>query len=196
MSPVQVLPSAQELAADAIAARDATIPPEWRLPKTAYPLPLNVRELIGTGLSSEEKAIIDHTAIELRDALAARKYTAVQVATAYCKAAALAQEGTNCLVELFPQEALERARWLDAEFERTGKPVGPLHGVVVSLKDHISLKGHDSPCGFLDMVGKNYAEDDAHMVSVLRDAGAIFHTKTTNPQVRTAGRRTGLCTKV
>lgn len=162
-------------AAKAIADRDATIPKDWLLPKSAYPLPKNVTPLLSLKLTHNELAIVDLPAYKLRDKIAAGELSAVEVATAYLKAAAVAQQAVNCVVELIPQEALERARWLDEQFAATGKTVGPLHGVPVSLKDHINLKGHDSPCGILSFVGNMIAKDDAHLVSILREAGAIFH---------------------
>lgn len=162
-------------AAKAIADRDATIPKDWLLPKSAYPLPSDVTPLLSTRLSPRELSIVDLPAYELRDRIAAGKLSAVDVTTAYLKAAAVAQQTVNCVVELIPEEALKRARWLDQQLLATGKPVGPLHGVPVSLKDHINLKGHDSPCGILSFVGNMIAESDAHLVSILRDAGAIFH---------------------
>jgi hypothetical protein len=36
---------------------------------------------------------------------------------------------TNCLTEIFFDQALERARYLDKYLIEKGKPVGPLHGV-------------------------------------------------------------------
>lgn len=53
--------------------------------------------------------------------------------------------------------------------------MGPFHGIPVSVKDHVDVQGHDSPCAFLSMVGKNLAKEDAHMISVLRGAGAVFY---------------------
>ena len=55
------------------------------------------------------------------------------------------------------------------------------------------MKGHDSPCGFLDLVGKMVATEDADLVRLLRSAGAVFYVskcesasslrlETTNPQ--------------
>lgn len=162
-------------ASQAIADRDATIPKDWLLPKSAYPLPNNVTALLSSKLSHAELAIVELPSYELRDKIAAGSLSAVDVTTAYLKAAAVAQQTVNCVVELIPDEALERARWLDQQLKSTGKTVGPLHGVPVSLKDHINLKGHDSPCGILSFVGNMVAKDDAHLVSILRDAGAIFH---------------------
>lgn len=182
MSPAKIPRPAAELAAEAIAVRDSTIPAAYRLPKSTV-LPKNVTSVLSSSgiLSAAELAIVDLDATRLAEAIAARRCTAVEVTTAYIKAAAIAQQVTNCLVELFAPEALERAAFLDAELERTGVVVGAFHGVPVSIKDHLDVKGHDSPSGFLDMVG-NVATRDAHMVEILRDAGAVFYCKTTNPQ--------------
>lgn len=176
MSPVQVPRPYAEAEAEARAARDATIPAAYALPKSAFPLPKNVTGVLGTSgiLSAEELAIVELDATALAEAIASGKYTSVAVTTAYVKAAAVAQQVTNCVVELFEDEALARAAWLDAELERTGRPVGPLHGVPISIKDHIEVKGHDTPSGFIGLVGKMVAEEDAHLVKILRDAGAVF----------------------
>ena len=47
----------------------------------------------------------------------------------------------NAFLEVFATEALERARSLD-EDRKSGVVMGKLHGVVISLKDVISYKGH------------------------------------------------------
>lgn len=47
----------------------------------------------------------------------------------------------NAFLEVFDQEALERARSLD-QLRATGAALGKLHGVVVGLKDVISYKNH------------------------------------------------------
>jgi len=136
MSPIAVQPTFAELQAEAIDARDATIPSAYKLPKSLYPLPKNVSTTLQDAkiLDATELSIVDLAASELRDAIAAKKYTAVQVTKAYCKAAAIAQQVTNCLTELFEAEAIERAQWLDDELQRTGKVVGPFHGVPASIK--------------------------------------------------------------
>ncbi len=45
----------------------------------------------------------------------------------------------NCLADFFPEEALERARELDTILAKTGKPVGPLHGLPVGVKVRLFL---------------------------------------------------------
>ena len=124
---------------------NAEIKPEWRLPSSLLPLPHNVMNLIpSSGLFTErqlEILLLDATA--LRDALAVRTYTALEVAETYCAAAAVIHQATNCLMDFFPDEALERAKLLDEEYERTGKPVGAMHGIPVTVKGESSTpKNH------------------------------------------------------
>lgn len=47
----------------------------------------------------------------------------------------------NAYLEVFGEEALDRAAQLDAQ-RSAGKPIGKLHGVVISIKDVIAYKGH------------------------------------------------------
>lgn len=47
----------------------------------------------------------------------------------------------NAFVEVYENEALERAQFLDRK-RKEGKPIGKLHGVVVALKDVICYKDH------------------------------------------------------
>jgi len=47
----------------------------------------------------------------------------------------------NAFLEVFAEEALQRAAELDQQ-RKEGKPIGRMHGVVVSLKDVICYKGH------------------------------------------------------
>ncbi|MBS1567133.1 MAG: Asp-tRNA(Asn)/Glu-tRNA(Gln) amidotransferase subunit GatA [Bacteroidetes bacterium] len=47
----------------------------------------------------------------------------------------------NAFVEVYAEEALQKARELDAR-RAAGKPVGRLHGVVIGIKDVLCYKGH------------------------------------------------------
>lgn len=104
---------------------------------------LNVSKLrVTTGsLNSAKIDITSCTASELGRRIAARRHTSVQVITAFIKAATIAQDATNCLTEIFFDEGLKRASELDDRLERTGKTVGPLHGVAIRGKDHMDVKG-------------------------------------------------------
>lgn len=59
--------------------------------------------------------------------------------------------------------------------------VGPLHGLPISVKEHIYLAGTRSSSGFIAWADHQY-DQDALIVEIFRKAGAVFHVKTTNPQ--------------
>jgi len=79
------------------------------------------------------------------------------------------------------EEALAAAAELDEFMKVKGRPKGPLHGLPISVKEHVYLAGTPATSGFVA-----WADDislaDALIVKVFRDAGAVFHVKTTNPQ--------------
>lgn len=74
-----------------------------------------------------------------------------------------------------------RAKELDEYQAEHGKTVGPLHGVPISIKDHIRQAGHAAPCGFLYAVDE-IAEADSHLFAILRAAGAVPYCRTINCQ--------------
>jgi len=80
---------------------------------------------------------------------------------------------------LFP-EAIAAAKALDEEFARTGKVKGPLHGVPVSLKDNINLKGAASTIGFVAYANE-IEEKNSYIVDLLVELGAIIYVKTNVP---------------
>lgn len=72
------------------------------------------------------------------------------------------------------------ARERDQYFAQTGKPVGPLHGLPISLKDNINVKDVDSTVGMAIHVG-DPAKADATLAQMLAEAGAVFYVKTNVP---------------
>ncbi|KAK4165544.1 acetamidase [Cladorrhinum sp. PSN259] len=132
-------------------------------------------------LTHEEIEITEnYDAVALAEAIATKKFTAVAVTQAFSKRAIIAHQLTSCLVEWFPDEALARAKELDDYLEKTGKTVGPLHGVPLSVKEHMPIAGHYTALGFLDTRHKD--DKDCHMISIFRAAGAVFYVKTNQPQ--------------
>lgn len=179
-------PTWQEIAARKQAERASRIPQEWVVPASSLPSPdtLDVRRVPSTSriLSQRELHITSaHDAVSLAAALRARTYSAEEVSLAFCKRAAVAQQLCNCVTEIFFAAALDRARWLDGELARTGTPVGPLHGVPVSLKDTFKVKGYDSSIGIASLAFKP-AETNSLLVDILLQAGAVLYCKTNVPQ--------------
>jgi Asp-tRNA(Asn)/Glu-tRNA(Gln) amidotransferase A subunit family amidase len=77
---------------------------------------------------------------------------------------------------LDPEHALAQARALD-EQRRAGGPVGPLHGVPVGIKDIIDTTDMPTEDGTPLHAGRR-PDDDATVVALLRQAGAVIMGKT------------------
>ena len=68
-------------------------------------------------------------------------------------------------------EAIERAKSLDEYLEKNGKPFGPLHGVPVSIKDHMPMAGKYSSYGTFGSI--QLEAEDSQFVGLLRSMGGI-----------------------
>lgn len=166
------------------AERQSLIPKQWQLKSLPSPSTLDVLSIPRTCgiLNTTELEITEnYDATALAQAIKTRTYTAEVVAIAFCKRAAIAQQVCNCLTEIFFDEAIKRAKFLDAEFARTGKTIGPLHGVPVSLKDSFKVKGYDSSIGIASLA-ENPMKENALLVDILLEQGAVLYCKTNVPQ--------------
>lgn len=79
----------------------------------------------------------------------------------------------NAFTEVYAKEAFEKAVALDTILKQTGKLTGPLHGVVIALKDVICYKGHTVTAAS-KILNKFTATYNATAVERLLDAGAII----------------------
>lgn len=113
--------------------------------------------------------------------LSSGKLSCENVVKAYITRACEAHAKTNCLTEILFDDALHRARGLDSYLAEHGRPVGPLHGIPVTVKDQFDISGFDSTIGY---VGRSFqpADRDSVLVDMLRSLGAIVMAKTNLPQ--------------
>ncbi|KAF2770013.1 putative glutamyl-tRNA amidotransferase subunit A [Teratosphaeria nubilosa] len=152
-----------------------------RIPDVPRHLPSNVTGIPKQLLSKEVIAITESKPEDLLAKLTTGKISSVAVTNAFLQRAGLASKLTNCVTELLPDQALARAKECDDYFARYQKPIGPLHGLPISVKEHVGMKGLDNNAGFVGWVGM-VAEDDALLLKLLWKAGAVFHVRTTQPQ--------------
>ena len=80
---------------------------------------------------------------------------------------------------------LEKATDAD-EHRKSGKPVGPLHGVPVAIKDIIGTVDMPTECGTPIRKGKSYSQN-AEIVELLHSAGAIVMGKTATSELAYLG---------
>ncbi len=74
-------------------------------------------------------------------------------------------------------DAFEVAAKLDAEFSKTGKLTGPLHGVVIAIKDQYDTFDMRTTSGADAFYANDRPPHDATFAKRLRDAGAIILAK-------------------
>lgn len=173
----------QDVAADRQRYRDATIaevdPPVPEL--SLENIPLNTTGIPKSVLTEEEIKITSTNVEELVKKIVSGEWTSTVVAKAFLRRAGLAQKLSNCITELLSKKALERAAELDQYLVTNKRPIGPLHGVPISVKEHMGFKGGDANAGFVGWVGQ-VPEEDSLILQYLWDAGAVFYARTTQPQ--------------
>src|SRR5918995_4688630 len=80
-----------------------------------------------------------------------------------------------------PEHALRQARTAD-EHRKRGRPLGPLHGVPVGVKDIVDTADMPTENGTVLHAGRR-PRADATLVSLLRAAGAIILGKTVTTEL-------------
>ncbi|RMX85166.1 hypothetical protein D0869_04030 [Hortaea werneckii] len=175
----------QDIAARKQRERADRIPSQWKLSSAHIPAESRTNVLSvprECGLLSEQELNIteNYDASALVSALSSGKLKAVEVTVAFCKRAAIAHQLTNCLTEIFFDDAIARARQLDDEMAKSGSPTGPLHGLPISLKDTFKVKGYDASIGAAALCFKP-ADTNSALVDLLLQQGAVLYCKTNIP---------------
>lgn len=117
------------------------------------------------------------TVAELQSKLASGETTSRQLVEIYLKRIAEIDPKLHSVVETNP-DALVIADKLDKE-RKKGKVRSPLHGIPVLIKDNIDTADKlKTTAGSLALVDAPTPERDAHIVKLLRDAGAVLLGKT------------------
>ncbi len=94
----------------------------------------------------------------------------------------------NAVVNDLSQQAMDDARSLDDSFAASG-PVGPLHGIPITIKENIDQQGHPSPNG-VPAFNNLIAPADSPFVTNMRKAGAIVIGRTNTPEFSFRGTTT------
>lgn len=208
MSPI--LGNYQSIAAEKRLQRSGKIPKSWLIPTETSHDATNILQVpvtCGVLNDVECKITSDYDATVLLEKLKSGVWSVEQVIVAFCKRAAIAQQlvshpkvilfdrhllimilrQTNCLTEIFFDEAIDRARQLDRERRQTpNKVLPPLYGLPISLKDSFHVLGHDTSTGLACYVNEPAKENSA-LAAMLLDLGAVLYCKTNLPQLIMTG---------
>ncbi|KAF7189669.1 Acetamidase [Pseudocercospora fuligena] len=172
----------------------AQVPLDWKLDEYVVQSSQSPWKTIASVLSAGELDITERPAHELLHALRNGDLTASEVAFAFCHRAVLAHQMVRVtlfdLGELDLPGAITRARELDEFWNTHHSPIGPLHGLPISLMDRFHVAGLDTACGFASWTqAKKSATDEGALVKTLRELGAVLFCKTNVPMSMMAGRQ-------
>src|SRR5262245_45012051 len=118
----------------------------------------------------------DHTAGELLSLLTRGEVTAETLTGAYLEQIRRRDPQLRAFLHVDEESALAQARAIDAR-RRRGEPVGRLAGLPIALKDVLCTAGQPTTCG--SKILKDFVPPyDAHVISRLRQADAVFLGKT------------------
>lgn len=113
------------------------------------------------------------SAVELLAKLRARETSARELAEVYLERIERLNPRLNAVATLDAERALARA----GELDRMREPVGPLHGLPVTIKDQFETAGLRTTCG-AELYADYVPERNAAAVQRLVDAGAVVLGKT------------------
>ena len=140
----------------------------------------------GSTLPAVEEPIVDDlelaytSAVDLRRLIADRVISPVEVTEALLRRIEQVNPVVNAYVTVAADQALAAARTAEQAVVR-GEPLGPLHGVPVSLKDLTPTAGIRTTYGSR-LYADNVPAEDALEVARLKQAGAIVVGKTNTPE--------------
>lgn len=120
-------------------------------------------------------------AVTLAQYIREQKVPTLEVAEAHLEKIARLNPRLNAFVEVDAERVRREARDADAA-AKSGKPLGPLHGVPISIKSSIDVAGMKCEAGTRLRAGF-VANQNAPLVARLRNAGAIVLGVTNTPEM-------------
>jgi aspartyl-tRNA(Asn)/glutamyl-tRNA(Gln) amidotransferase subunit A len=127
-------------------------------------------------MSALAQSIASLSIRQLRQGLAERQYSAVELAQSALEFAAAENPKTNAYLHFCPERALEAAQRVDRRLA-AGEDPGPLAGVPIAVKDVIVTQGVRTTCGSR-LLERYIPPYDATAVRRLEQAGGVILGKT------------------
>ena len=117
---------------------------------------------------------------ELRGMMASKQVSPVELTELYLRRIEALDHNLNAYLTVTAEEALRDAREAEAAIQ-SGQPLGPLHGIPISIKDLNLTKGVRTTRGSL--LFKDFVpQTDEPVVRRIKEAGAIILGKTNTPE--------------
>ena len=118
---------------------------------------------------------------DLVEQLRKGQISSVEVCTQYIDRINNLEKDVNAWAHFNKKELLEKAEEADMD-RKSGKPLGPLHGLPIAVKDIIGTLDMPTECGTV-IRKKMTGSQDAEVVNLLKIAGAIIMGKTVTTEL-------------
>ncbi|MDX1823912.1 MAG: amidase [Thiohalomonadales bacterium] len=125
--------------------------------------------------------LFEMSAAQAAAAIQSGEITSEELVKACLEQINVQEDSIGAWVYLDPEYAMQQARDAD-RYRRSGKSVGPLHGIPVGVKDIFDTKDMPTEDGTALHTGRTPAYD-ATAVALLREAGAIIMGKTVTTEL-------------
>ena len=123
----------------------------------------------------------EELALKIKDA----QLTSVEICEKYIERINKFEKDVKAWAHFDKKLLLEKASEAD-EYRRSGKPLGPLHGVPVAVKDIVGTIDMPTECGTVIRKGKSYSQN-AEIIDLLLASGAIVMGKTATAELAYLG---------
>lgn len=125
--------------------------------------------------------ILNHSLVQLADSIQKGTYSSLEVIETFITQIKEVNPGLNAVIVPRFEEAIEEAKMAD-ELLKQGKIKGKLHGVPITVKECLDLKGTPSTFGLIRRKVDFPKENDPY-IQALMDEGAIVIGKTNVSQL-------------
>ena len=116
------------------------------------------------------------SALELSNLLSKGDITADELAKSYLKRIEKFEKDVKAWAFFDPNFVLKKASECD-NLKNIGRPIGPLHGIPIAIKDIFGTDEMPTECGTI-LRKKRYSKGDSTVVSLLKSSGAYVMGKT------------------
>jgi len=131
---------------------------------------------VDDSIKKVENALTDLSATELAKRIRTGKISARETVEAYIHRIEQVNPSLNAVVIPLFEEVLEQAKAADEALAHK-EPIGPLHGVPITIKEQFHVAGTQTTLGLKNQVGR-ISSKDGPLVAKIRKAGAIILGKT------------------
>ena len=119
--------------------------------------------------------ILNVSVEELLNQVAKSQITSVEICKAFIERIEKFDKNVKAFAHFDKKLLLEKAKEAD-DYRKSGKPIGPLHGIPVAVKDIIGTIDMPTECGTPIRKGKSYSQN-AEIIDLLHSSGALIMGK-------------------